>query len=269
MRLRHYLKFILSLLLLSSNQIAQADISQTDLELTKQVLETIKQEKYDHAKYLIGEMHNKAAKQVGLHALYRSKGYVTHPSEIVDFIAKYPNWKNLTSIKSIMENRIFRGQYDRPSSNSWLSSYPAETAAGKLFMAEQLFLTGKTTQGLELLRSVWRGYVLDSKTEASVLAKMGQYFDRWDHKLRADFLMNANMTSAAIRNAGYASFAYIKLYEARTALESKQKNALEKYYQVAASLKKDMGLKYSLVKYYRRKPVALCFYYVFDQAANG
>ncbi|MBL1422112.1 MAG: lytic transglycosylase domain-containing protein [Alphaproteobacteria bacterium] len=252
MRLRHYLKFVLSLVLLSSSHFALANISQTDLKLTKQVIDTLKQEKYDQAKYLIGEMQNKAAKQVGLHALFRSKGYVTHPKEIMDFIAEYPDWKNLTSIKSIMENRIFRGQYDRASGNNWFNSYPAKTGAGKLFLAEQLFLAGKTDQGLKLLRSVWRGYVLNSKTESSVLTKMGQYFDPWDHKLRADFLMNANMTSAAIRNAGYASNTYTKFYEAREALEKKQEGALKIYNQVADSLKKDMGLKYSLVKYYRQ-----------------
>lgn len=252
MRFTHYLKFILPVVFLSAVSSVQADISRTDLQLTKQVFETIKQEKYGRAKYLIGEMRNKAAKQVGLHALYRSRGYVTHPNEIIEFIKKYPNWKNLTSIKSIMEKRIFRGQYDDASGNRWFAAYPAKTGAGKLFMAKQLFVAGDADRALKLLRSVWRGYVLDVKTEASILASMGQYFDRWDHKLRADFLMNANMTSAAIRNAGYAGSAYTKLYEARTALEKKRKGAVAKYNQVTNSLKKDMGLQYSLVKYYRR-----------------
>ena len=252
MYLKKHLRKILLSIMLSGVGVTYADISRTDLELTKQVFDNIKNAKYDHAKYLIGEMRNAAAKQVGLHALYRSKSYITHPNEIVDFIAKYPNWKNLSSIKSIMENRIFRGQYDRSSAAQWLKTYPAKTGAGKLFMAEQLFSAGKKDQGLKLLRSVWRGYVLNAKIEASVLSKMGQHFDGWDHKLRADFLMNANMTSAAIRNAGYAGNAYIKLYEARTALEKKRKGALSKYKQVTGSLRKDMGLKYSLVKYYRR-----------------
>lgn len=238
--------------LLCSTSFVQADISKTDLELTKQVLQNIKTDKYGHAKYLIGEMKNAAAKQVALHALYRSKGYVTHPNEIKAFINKYPNWKNLNNIISIMENRIFRGQYDDSFARQWYANYPAKTPAGKLFAAEQLFNSNKVDQGKKLLKSVWRGYILNSKTEAATMKKMGQYFDRWDHKVRADFLMNANMTTAAIRNAGYAGSAYVTLYQARTALEKKKKDALAKYSNVAKSLKKDMGLKYSLIKYYRR-----------------
>lgn len=252
MRIKHFLKYSLITLGLLGSQLAVADISNTDLKLTKQVMQEIANDKYGHAKYLIGEMRNAAAKQVGLHALYRSRGYVTDPTEIVNFIKKYPNWKNLTSIKSIMERRIFRGQYDANFANKWLATYPARTGAGKLYTAEQLFKVNKIDQGQKLLKSVWRGYVLDAKTEASVMAKMGQYFERWDHKLRADFLMNANMTKAAIRTAGYAGSAYVKLYEARTALEKKKKGAISKYNSVAQSLKKDMGLKYSLIKYHRR-----------------
>lgn len=252
MQKQNYVKSFFLAAFLCTSSLSVADISRTDLELTRQVLQEIKNDKYGHAKYLIGEMRNAAAQQIGLHALYRSRGYVTHPSEIVRFIKNYPGWKNLTSIKSIMEKRISRGQYSNDYATQWLGAYPARTAAGKIYTAEQHFKNNQPKQGLKLLRSIWRGYVLDAKTEASVMAKMGQHFDRWDHKVRADFLMNVSQTKAAIRTAKYAGSAYVKLYEARTALERKRKGALAKYNQVAKSLKKDMGLKYSLVKYYRR-----------------
>ncbi len=232
---------------------ASAEITKTDLKTTKIILNEIKLEKFGHAKYLIGELKNSAAKQVSFHALYRSRGYVSHYREIAGFINRYPNWKGLSSLKSIIEKRIFRGQYDDFFAAKWYKTYPAKTSAGKLYLAEQYFRKGNATQGLKVLRSVWRGYVLDSKTEALIMSKMGKYFDRWDHKLRADFLMNAGRSSAAIRSASYAGAAYKNLYLARAALEKNKKSAIGLYKKVAKSLKKDFGLQYSLVKYYRRQ----------------
>ncbi|MCJ8322319.1 MAG: lytic transglycosylase domain-containing protein [Rhizobiales bacterium] len=247
-----FLKIICLTILLSQNQIAVANISQKDLALSQAAASDIVNKRYEQAKNSIAQMQNDAAKQVALHALYRSSGYVTHYNEIENFIANYPNWKGLTSIKSIMENRIFFGKYDSNFGSDWLNKYPAKTGSGKLFLANQLFLNGNSKQGLKMLRSVWRGYALNKKTEQAVLAKMGSYFDVWDHKVRADFLMNSGMTSAALRNASYAGDAYVRFYQARVALEGFKKNALALVKLVPVSLSDDMGLKYSLLKYYRR-----------------
>ncbi|NRA86526.1 MAG: lytic transglycosylase domain-containing protein [Rhizobiales bacterium] len=254
MHIKQIIRPLIFAIFLTNIATVSANISGTDLKLTKQALENIKQEKYGNAKILINDIKNKAARQVTLHALYRSRGYVTHYSEIENFIVNYPDWKNLTSIKSIIEKRIFRGQYDDRFAKQWFNKFPAKTGAGKLYLAEQMFGNGHQKQGLKLLRSVLRRSTLDSKIEKSALFKMGQYLANWDYKLRSDMLMNKGQKTAALRNAAYAGTSFTALYKARIALENrKKKGALELYKKVPNSLKKDMGLQYSLALHYFNK----------------
>ncbi len=254
MYIKHAFRTIILFTLLAYSGVALANISQADLKLTKQVISTIKNNNFENAKKLIAQMKSPAAKQVGLFALYRSNGYRTDYREIENFIKKYPNWKNLASLKSIMEKRIFSGQYDVGFAKNWFKKYPAKTALGKLYNAEQYFNTGQTKRGQNLLRSVWRNSILSEGIEKSTVQKMGQYLENWDHKLRADMLMNKGRSKSAIANAGFANDAYVRFFKARAALENrKSKDALGLFKKTPKSLAEDMGLKYSLLLYYFNK----------------
>ena len=126
-----------------------------------------------------------------------------------------------------------------------------QSSAGKLALARALGASGRVSEAIGAIRTLWRDGNFDAWTEAAILREFGPALTLADHKYRADRLLYAESWAAASRAAALAGPDETKLAVARYVAAH---GPLPAALVVAApnALKGDPGLLFARVQDARR-----------------
>ncbi len=126
-----------------------------------------------------------------------------------------------------------------------------QSSAGKLALARALGASGRVSEAIGAIRTLWRDGNFDPWTEAAILHEFGPALTLADHKYRADRLLYAESWAAASRAAALAGPDEAKLAVARyVAAHGPLSAAL--VVAVPNALKGDPGLLFARVQDARR-----------------
>jgi len=171
--------------------------------------------------------------------------------ELASFITGNPDWHGLNGIRMIAEQKIPSSASPRQIVN-WFNAYPPLTGPGFIRYIEALEELGETGKAYALVRDRWVNKDLPGDEFTAYLSRFGRLLSAKDHRGRLDRLLWDNNTQAARAMYPYVSEGHKALAEARLALVGQQANAEAIAGRVPASLQRDPGLLFELLRWRRK-----------------
>ncbi len=167
------------------------------------------------------------------------------------FAAAHPTWPAEGYLRYREEGDLV--VHPRPPADviAFFAASAPQSSAGRLALARALGASGRVSEAIGTIRTLWRDGNFDAWTEAAILREFGPALTLADHKYRADRLLYAESWAAASRAAALAGPDETKLAVARyVAAHGPLSTALV----VAApnALKGDPGLLFARVQDARR-----------------
>ena len=133
------------------------------------------------------------------------------------FVAAHPRWPGGDWIRSVQEAHLYA---DHPAADVVTARFagePPATPAGKLALARAALESGRRDAATAIVAPLWRNDDLDSWSETETLKTFAPLLSRADHKFRADRLLYAEKSGAALRAAALAGPDEVALAQARIA----------------------------------------------------
>jgi len=136
------------------------------------------------------------------------------------FAAAHPQWPGDEWIRAEEEARLYTQRAAPEVIAARFAGDPPRTPAGKLAAARAALDAGRRDAAAAIVRALWREADLDAWSEGAILKEFAAALTRADHKYRADRLLYAEKTAAALRAAALAGEGEVALAEARVAAMS-------------------------------------------------
>jgi soluble lytic murein transglycosylase len=176
-----------------------------------------------------------------------------HPDDkrLAAFAAAHPHWPGGDWIRAVEEGRLYADHAPSEVVSTRFAGEPPRTPAGKLALARALLESGRRDEATAIVAPLWRNDDLDSWSEAETLKDFAALLTRADHKYRADRLLYAEKSAAALRAAALAGPDEVALAEARIAAANGPLTP-RAVAAVPAGLQKDPGLLFARVQDARR-----------------
>ncbi len=172
------------------------------------------------------------------------------------FIAAHPQWPGAEWVRAEQEAHVYTQHAGAKVVAALFADDPPRTTAGKLAAARAALESGRPNDASAIVRALWRDSDLDPWTEGAVLKEFGSELTRADHKYRADRLLYAEKTGAALRAAALAGADEVALAQARIAAMTGPLTA-RAIAAVPAALQNDPGFLFAHVQDARRGNRAL------------
>ena len=120
------------------------------------------------------------------------------------FAAAHPHWPGEDWIRAVEEAHLYADHPPAAVVAAQFAADPPQTTAGKLALARAALETGRRDEAAAIVEARWREDDLDAWTEAAALKDFASLLSRADHKYRADRLLYAEKSAAALRAAALA-----------------------------------------------------------------
>ena len=167
------------------------------------------------------------------------------------FAAAHPSWPAEGYLRTREEADLV--VHPRPPADviAFFAASAPQSSAGKLALARALGASGRVSEAIGTIRTLWRDGNFDAWTEAAILREFGPALTLADHKYRADRLLYAESWAAASRAAALAGPDETKLADAR-AVAARGPLSAALVTAVPTALKGDPGLLFARVQDARR-----------------
>jgi soluble lytic murein transglycosylase len=167
------------------------------------------------------------------------------------FAAAHPHWPGADWVRAVEEGRLYADHASADVMTARFADDPPRTPAGKLALARATLESGRRDEATAIVAPLWRNDDLDAWSEAETLKTFAALLTRADHKYRADRLLYAEKSGAALRAAALAGPDEVALAEARIAAANGPliPRAVA---AVPPALQKDPGLLFARVQDARR-----------------
>jgi len=172
------------------------------------------------------------------------------------FAAAHPQWPGGDWIRAVQEAHLYTERAAPSVVAALFAGDPPRTPAGKLAAARAALDAGRRDEATGIVRALWRDSDLDAWTEGALLREFASALTRADHKYRADRLLYAEKTGAALRAAALAGADEVALAQARVAAMTGPLTP-RAIGAVPAALQGDPGLLFARVQDARRANRAL------------
>ncbi len=183
----------------------------------------------------------------------RDHGAQAGYQRIHSFLNAAPNWP----LTETLLKRAEQALYENPENANVVTQYFNERAPvtpyGMLALARAHFALGESAKAKTWLRKAWGNNNVDAQLEQKVLSEFGSLLSSSDHRLRFSKLVLAQEPNAAIRNAQRLGGDFVTAGKVAASLISFQNGADKRYDSLSTAARNDMGLKYALTRYYRKK----------------
>jgi soluble lytic murein transglycosylase len=181
-----------------------------------------------------------------------------HPDDrrLTAFASAHPNWPGGDWIRAEREAHAYTDRAAPQVVAALFTSEPPRTPPGDLAAARAAMEAGRREEADKLVRSLWREGDFDAWTESAVLKEFAGALTRADYKYRADRLLYAEKSGAAMRAAALAGADEVALAQARIAAMSGPLTA-RAVAAVPAALQSDPGFIFARVQDARRANRAL------------
>ncbi len=172
------------------------------------------------------------------------------------FAAAHPEWPGEDWIRAVQEAHLYVEHPAPQVAAALFAADPPSTPAGELAAARAALEAGRRDEAIAAARALWRNGDFDLWTETAILKDFGAALTRADDKYRADRLLYAEKTGAAMRAAALAGPDEVALAQARIAAMSGPLTP-RVLAAVPAALQNDPGLVFAHVQDARRANRAL------------
>ena len=171
--------------------------------------------------------------------------------EVVDFLARNPDWPGLDLLRRRNEGKV---PYGRRAEEvvAFFSGNPPQTGAGSIALASAYEALGRKPEAEAQLVLAWRTQAMSTGDEALLLQAYGPLL-RPHHEARLDMLLWENQTSSAERMLPRVSEGWQRLARARMALRAEAPGVDALIAAVPPALAADPGLAFERYRWRARK----------------
>ena len=171
----------------------------------------------------------------------------------MDFLNAAPNWPLTESLNKRAERSLYANNEPAELILAHFAKHQPMTAEGALAMTRALLSKGDKETARKYLQTAWSNPDIDGTLEKAITGEFGSLLTLDDHKRRMWQLVYAQQSNAAVRAAKRLPGDYQKAASVAQALLRGLPGADKKYAALPAAMRGQMGLKYALVNYYRKK----------------
>jgi soluble lytic murein transglycosylase len=189
-----------------------------------------------------------AAQWAGLRLHPREAGF----TRLSRFLSEHPSWPAADWLRQRIEEALYGDKHPDRLIADYFSAAPPRTPAGKLALARVLARRGEPLEVAALIKTLWRDDDFNEALETAARKDFADYIDVADHKYRADRLLYAEKTGAALRIAAHAGKDVLELARAR-ALAANENASDKTFAAVPAALQSDPGLLFARIYTLRHK----------------
>ena len=208
--------------------------------------------RWDDAVTQTGRLRDPVARKLVLWRTYVGRPVPTGFTEISRFIETNPNWPARDALLAKAEQALYQ-QRAYTDVAGWLRRHPPVGGFGRILQAEILMVSGKTQQGVALIRKAWVENDFPADAEPEIQARFASYLKPADHAARVNRLLWDRKLPAAERMLPYLDPAHRTLAQVRMAFIDQSTEAAQLLSTVPASLRRDPGLLYDQIRWRRRK----------------
>ena len=183
----------------------------------------------------------------------RDHGAQAGYQRIHDFLDAAPNWPLTETLLKRAEQALYDTQTNATVVVDYFKSRVPVTPYGMLAFARANYASGDNAKGKVWLRKAWGNTDVDAQLEQKILSEFGSQLSNSDHRLRFSRLVLAQSPNAAIRNAQRLGGDFVNAGKVAASLISFQNGADKKYDGLSTAARNDIGLKYALTRFYRKK----------------
>jgi soluble lytic murein transglycosylase len=183
----------------------------------------------------------------------RDHGAQAGYQRIHDFLNAAPKWPLTETLLKRAEQALYENNQNPSTVIGYFSDRVPATPYGMLALARACYGSGDTVKGKAWLRKAWGNPDVDAQLEQKTLNEFGGQLNASDHRLRFSKLVLAQQPNAAIRNAQRVGGDFINAGKVAASLISFQNGADKRFDALSAAARGDMGMKYALTRYYRKK----------------
>ena len=133
------------------------------------------------------------------------------------FAEAHPGWPDGGWIRLRREAQLLVNSEAPAKVAAYFASEPPQSSAGMIAAARAANATGRSDEGVTIIRALWRDGDFDFSTETLILREFGAALTRADHKYSADRLLYAESFASAWRAAALAGPDISALARARIA----------------------------------------------------
>jgi soluble lytic murein transglycosylase len=146
-------------------------------------------------------------------------------ADYASFLLAHRGWPGEIGLRRAAERAIQPDITDPRLVASFLTTFPPQTSAGRVRLAEALAASGRTGEAQTAATTAWVGGALSSDDEARLTARFGTGFTQADQDRRMERLLWSNATSSAQRQLALVSPARQPLYATRLAFQTRAPDA--------------------------------------------
>jgi soluble lytic murein transglycosylase len=169
------------------------------------------------------------------------------------FLNAAPKWPLAETLLKRAEQALYENIQNPTIVVSYFNSRVPATPFGMLALARAHFASNDGAKGKVWLRKAWGNTDVDAQLEQTILGEFGSQLSNSDHRFRFSRLVLAQSSNAAIRNAQRLGGDFVNAGRVAASLISFQNGADKKYDDLSAAARSDMGMKYALTRFYRKK----------------
>ncbi|MDR3493616.1 MAG: lytic transglycosylase domain-containing protein [Ancalomicrobiaceae bacterium] len=174
-------------------------------------------------------------------------------TRITEFAITNASWPDPELFRRRAEQALER---ERPGPEIVIQAFQGSrpySDRGRLMLARAYLALGKTAEAREEIRGAWLNDKLTDADEATIASEFASLLTPADYKARLDLALLTGQTSDALRIARHISSEWIKLAEARMAIEKKKGDAAKLFAALPSSLTNEPAYLFGRAQLARRQ----------------
>ncbi|MDR3372908.1 MAG: lytic transglycosylase domain-containing protein [Ancalomicrobiaceae bacterium] len=174
-------------------------------------------------------------------------------AQITEFAITNASWPDPELFRRRAEQALEREQ---PGPEIVIQAFQGSrpySTRGRMMLARAYLSMGKTAEAREQVRTAWLDDKLIDQDEATIATEFSSLLTRADFKARFDLALMTGHTADALRIARHMSTDWIKLAEARMAIEKKKGDAARLFAAVPSSLASEPAYIFGRAQLARRQ----------------
>jgi len=176
-----------------------------------------------------------------------------NPDRILSFLTARKDWPSSGKIRNSIEAAILNGKGGNDFSRAYFSTTEPRSGAGMIARGALALVDRDAVKARKWLSKAWREKPLSKSVERWTLTKCRNCISASDEKARLDAMIYNKNYKAALRAANRLGRGQVRLAEARISAIKGQRKTNSKIKRVPASLRSDLGLRHSRIRYLRGK----------------